>query len=460
MVEEEEEGGDFDNEENRLLETWHNHPNLKRTLRFPTWIVPSAHCQKLLSSPLLQEHLGREENIQPRIRIARSYRPKDDDSEGTGQVLLLRNPAAPPLSSDTLEALWKSLDHDDDDDDNDDDDDGGKSTAVGSLLRDGPVVEIPVTHRNWTVSHILKQLLPVRVHPPPTAFEQVGHVAHLNLREAHLAYGRLIGNVLCECHGSQIKTVVNKVGEVSGKHRTYQMDLLAGRPDYNVRVLENGVTLRFDLSKVYWCSRLSGERKYLIQHEFRSGETIADPFCGVGALCLQTKRHLPSCIVWANDWNPHAVEAFEENARSHKVRVEKLECRDADEFLMDLGLLHGHELPHHVVMNYPLEATKFLPALRWWPTKPTDRKTMVHIYTFARADPSTNRSVLDVAVDQVADGLLPTPEPCPGDGEHLNELGCNVRARLVRDVSPNKVVVCVSFEVTQRLLRHMQGDYV
>jgi uncharacterized protein (DUF1800 family) len=42
----------------------------------------------------------------------------------------------------------------------------------------------------------------------------------------------------------------------------------------------------------------------------------------------------------------------------------------------------------------------------------------------------------------------------------FDELKCEVRARETRDVAPGKLVVCVGFEATAQLLRHMQGDYV
>jgi len=330
-------------------------------------------------------------------------------------------------------------------------------------------VEIHVTHRNWTISYILHHILPEEVHPPPTAYEQVGHVAHLNLKEHHVPYAHVIGDVLVECIPN-IETVINKVGQVSGKHRTFEMDVLAGEPDFDVQVSENGVRLGFDLEKVYWCSKLSGEREYLLKHVFREGQIICDPFCGVGAACIlaATKRN---CRIWANDWNPHAVEACRKNAKRNHVasRFEKLDCADAYDFLTDIGL--DGKLPDHVLMNYPLEATKFLSTLRWWPST-SDVIPTVHVYTFARQQDNNNnnnnhqqqgnRSFLDVAIDDVADHLFPAfgaVEETMMRKDELDELGCNVQARFIRDVAPGKVVVCVSFQVTNQLLRNMQGDF-
>ncbi|KAL7478978.1 hypothetical protein ACHAW6_004729 [Cyclotella cf. meneghiniana] len=55
------------------------------------------------------------------------------------------------------------------------------------------------------------------------------------------------------------------------------------------------------------CTRLEGERTYLIQNEFWKNQQIADAFCGVGAPCLGSVME-KQCRMLANDWNPDAVE--------------------------------------------------------------------------------------------------------------------------------------------------------
>ena len=372
------------------------------------------------------------ESVHPRIRLARTY--------NSTHQLVLRNPDELELSNEASEVL----------------------DSIDGEVREGPVFELPMTHQNWTTSHILHHILPAKVHPPPTAFEQVGHVAHLNLKANHEPYARLIGDVLLTTN-SGIKTVVNKVGEVSGKHRTYDMEVLAGNDDTNVQVTEHGVQLRFNLKDVYWCTRLSGERKYMMNRYFRQGQVIADPFCGVGALCvLAAKKY--DCTVYANDWNPNAVASLKENIAKNGVakKFQQVVCGDAYDFLVDLGL-DGKKLPHHIVMNYRLESTRFLPAFRWWALPPhkTDIVTTCHVYLFARA--MDDRSVEDVAIDEVAQNLLPEGGACEittHRKKELDRLGCEVESRVIRDVAPGKVVVCVSFVVSRRLLRNMQGDFV
>ena len=70
--------------------------------------------------------------------------------------------------------------------------------------------------------------------PPPSAYEQIGHVAHFNLKEIHLPHKHLIGSALLASNSAgTIKTVVNKVGQVDGKFRTYECEILANGADKN-----------------------------------------------------------------------------------------------------------------------------------------------------------------------------------------------------------------------------------
>lgn len=365
---------------------------------------------------------------------------------------------------------------------------------------------IHILYQNQPISRILSKILPLNEddedgmqQSPPSSYEQIGHVAHVNLRKPHVRYGKIIGRVMLDRLRPSIRTVVNKLGEVGGPYRTYEMDLLAGDDDYLVRVVEHGVSLDFDLRKVYWCTRLEGDRTHMMQNEFRPNQLIADAFCGVGALCIRAATAL-GCAVVANDLNPDAVAYCRESARLNGIRVGEniddgrfhVQCGDAREFIMNLGIgvsaaepslssassieegeddsddvvvppINGNNLPDHLLLNFPLDSPKFLNALRWWPSgcdKIKSTPTRVHVYTFSRAD--DERTASDVAIDMVADGLLPEGgyvEPSKFRGGYLDELGCNVQAREVRDAAPGKAVICVSFGVTRLLLRRMQGDY-
>jgi len=447
----------------RSGEEWRKHPNLRKTLKLPTLIVPSNQCQRILTSSTLKKYLCNIEHIYPRIRLVQSYNK-------THQLILCNN-------NNNKEELKKELYY---------------SSEALELLQsldvelNGPTFEISLDYTNWTVAYIFQQVLPSEVHPSPTSYEQIGHVAHLNLRAIHLPHRKLIGDVLLNTLPN-IETVINKVGEVSGDYRTYEMEVLAGHKETRVNLQENGVKLQFDVKDVYWCSRLSGEREYMVKHVFQANQTIADVFCGIGAQLLQAAKKL-NCRIIANDWNPNAVASCKANVALNHLQknFHKVSCQDAFDFLVDVGLVpplreedltmdasttttNSLLLPDHILMNFPLEAPKFLSALRWWSASSITQKLarekstypVFHVYTFAWAD--DRRSVKDMAIDVIADNLIPlggAAETSYQRKEELDRLGCKVQARIIRDVAPGKVVVCVSFRLTRRLVKHIQGDFL
>lgn len=493
---------------------WKNHPSLTETIYLPSIIVPSEHLHSLLSQgtqkgilvPFLATKMEELENIHPRLKVVQDLQrlgvdvdnvlPKADNLNNISLKAILLDPDSVcgkqhtqtmvPLedtvtagSKDILANAFPLMS------------DQIINQLVAISARQGPIVPIKLTYEQQSIQHILEILLPREVHPAPTGFEQIGHVIHLNLKSHHEPYKKLIGSVILDRLSPKVKTVVNKIGEVSGPYRVYDMDLLAGSPNTTVQLNEDGVSLEFDLKKVYWCTRLSGERKRLLE-EIQPGDVVADAFCGAGAFVVQAAMKL-GCTVYANDLNPDAVRYCRENAKrnlkrfinnggSHgdgegdtkfKPKVE-VTCGDAFDFIQNLCTLENP--PQHVVMNFPLESTSFLGALRWWPVLEEKKSIQVrmptiHLYTFARGDdPEMTfddnlppRDALEVAVDLVAEGLVPEGGAIKATRyrrSFLNKLGCDVKAREVRDVAPGKVVICVSFKVTNTLLRIMQGDFV
>ena len=57
--------------------------------------------------------------------------------------------------------------------------------------------QVELTFDNWTHKEILEAILPPNT-PPIRGFTQYGHMVHVNLREEHLPYKNVIGEVLLE----------------------------------------------------------------------------------------------------------------------------------------------------------------------------------------------------------------------------------------------------------------------
>ena len=344
-------------------------------------------------------------------------------------------------------------------------------------LHFGPDLEIPITFRQLSFGYILSQLLPVS---PPSAYEQIGHVAHFNLKAHHSPYAELIGQVLRETNPS-IDTVVSKIGEVKGMYRTYDLEVLAGPEQFETTVVEHGIAIRLNVADCYWSTRLSGERQELIQDIERSIDVgkneslvVADVFCGVGAVCLLLAKKNAHCTILANDWNSKAIECLKEsivqNGLDRKDQFQ-LSCGDAYDFMIALGTdRSADQIPDHILMNFPLEAPSFLGSLRWWSStivaekfRRTKRYPRFHVYTFARSSAKNLDDEEEVAVNLIANELIPEmskdSESCYRRDELDQDFGAQVQTRMVRDVAPGKVVVCVSFYLTPALIRCMQGDF-
>lgn len=84
--------------------------------------------------------------------------------------------------------------------------------------------KLELGYEHFSVDEVLNKLLP-NLAEIPSAFEQAGHLAHLNLRGEALPYKNLIARVLLDKNPT-IKTVVNKIGNIETEFRTFPMEVL------------------------------------------------------------------------------------------------------------------------------------------------------------------------------------------------------------------------------------------
>mmetsp|Transcript_56411 Transcript_56411/g.121943 ORF Transcript_56411/g.121943 Transcript_56411/m.121943 type:complete len:446 (-) Transcript_56411:15-1352(-) len=280
-----------------------------------------------------------------------------------------------------------------------------------------------LSYENLGYREALRQLLPEGV-DVPSRYETVGHIAHFNLQEQQWPHRHIIGRV-CLDKNPLLRTAVAKVGEVYGRFRTFEMEVISGSNETYVALKEHGLRLEFDYSSVYWNSRLSTERRRILSQVSPEDEVV-DLFAGVGALALLCARQ--GCRVRANDLNPEAAVAIRRNAALNGLELE-VSCADATEVLQ--GVLQGRRAPmasrRHLVMNLPEGALELLGSL--WPlaiaSDAAYGELAMHVYCFARS----------------VDDVLPRLESCLGavpDGTVVH---------LVRDVATSKYMFCVEFTI-------------
>jgi tRNA (guanine37-N1)-methyltransferase len=105
-----------------------------------------------------------------------------------------------------------------------------------------------------------------------------------------------------------LRTVVAKIGQIESTYRFYDLECIAGDSStYETQLMEDKVKFVVDISKVYWCSKLSTERTRIVDGIFNKGEVLCDMFCGIGPLAVKSavKRQMK---VLANDLNPACFE--------------------------------------------------------------------------------------------------------------------------------------------------------
>lgn len=239
---------------------------------------------------------------------------------------------------------------------------------------------INLDYSYFPVDQVLAKLLPDGL-DIPSSFESVGHIAHLNLRDGHLPYKHVIGQVILDKNPS-IRTVVNKTDNIETEFRTFPMEVLAGDDDLDVEVHESKAVFRFNYAEVYWNSRLQQEHLRMIR-KISPKDVICDMMCGIGPFTIPLA--LKGCRVFANDLNPRSYHYLCGNINLNKVQslVEPYNL-DGREFVDTL--LREKKQFTQVLMNLPAIALEFLDVFRgkfdYW----EGELPYVHCYCFSNAE--------------------------------------------------------------------------
>ncbi|PIN23048.1 tRNA modification enzyme [Handroanthus impetiginosus] len=292
----------------------------------------------------------------------------------------------------------------------------------------------------WQQNEILEALLPTGM-IIPSAFETVGHIAHLNLREEHLQYKNLIAKVVLDKNRPKIQTVVNKVDAIHNDYRTMQLEVLAGNNSLVTTVVENGLHFHVDLAAVYWNSRLATERQRLLSC-FTCSDVVCDVFAGVGPIALFAAKKVKH--VFANDLNPCAVDYLERNCVLNKLE-RKIEVFNMDgrRFIQAVFASQRAQSITQVVMNLPKDAPEFLDAFRGiFQGNSLDTEytlPRIHVYGFSKAqDPEFDfrERIRNV----------------------LSEVTFDIEMHRVRLVAPGKWMLCASFILPERVAYSKTGS--
>ncbi|KAJ8732258.1 hypothetical protein PYW08_014988 [Mythimna loreyi] len=306
--------------------------------------------------------------------------------------------------------------------------------------------EIQLTYDNWRFETIFKAVLPEN-EEGVSGFSQIGHIIHLNLRDHLLEYRPLIGQVLVD-KIKTCRTVVNKSNSIDNTYRNFSMELIGGDDDFFVTVKENLCTFQFDFSKVYWNPRLGKEHERILSY-LKPGDVLFDVFCGVGPFAVPAAKRKTK--VFANDLNPDSFKWLNHNAKNNKVNMSFFKSfnQDGKDFICDvfkeyiISLCNGDEKIQgkiHITMNLPAMAVEFLKYFNGLIKDESlaekfNHEIIVYVYCFALGE-----NHVEIAKKMVNENI-----------------GCDVTSLItdvfdVRNVSPNKEMMRVTFKLTKEIL--------
>ncbi|PAV22075.1 tRNA (guanine-N(1)-)-methyltransferase [Pyrrhoderma noxium] len=346
---------------------------------------------------------------------------------------------------------------------------------------------VKLSYDFWNTDDILYAILPEElVEGAPSGFAAMGHLAHLNLREEYLPYKYIIGQVILD-KNPRIRTVVNKLDTIHSQFRFFDMELIAGEPDFVVQHRESNCQFTFDFREVYWNSRLHTEHERLINLFNPEEGIVADVMAGVGPFAVPSAKK--GCAVLANDLNPACSKWHRKNVADNNVAENlRVYCEDGRDFIRSsfrrafdepfapytervslrkkqrnerknrqeqAQTTEGEVAPKivaaerpkrnridHFVMNLPDSAISFLDAFRGV-LSTSDRALcgiyeslpLIHCHCFTRFVGDEAEADIRERVETVLGGKLEGDE----------------KIHLVRSVAPGKDMYCISFRLPHKV---------
>ena len=254
----------------------------------------------------------------------------------------------------------------------------------------------------------------------PQSFDVIGDIAVIDLRSELASYSMQIGNGIRRVNPN-VRLVVRKSGEVSGKFRTRGLQILAGSGEMETVHREFSCSYLLDISSVYFNPRLSYER-LRVAKQVEENEVVVDMFAGVGPYSVLIAKLQPTSRVYSIDINPSAIKYLEENTFGNRVadRVVPL-LGDARE----LSKLKVRGIADRVIMNLPSEAGSYIDAA----LRTLKREGgIVHFYQFVQRD-----AVVDSIKDSFKSSVI---------GENREVKSINF-CKAIREIAPGKVQVAI-----------------
>ncbi len=198
----------------------------------------------------------------------------------------------------------------------------------------------------------------------PSSFDVIGDIAVLKIPNELQRHRETIGRAILRWN-PKMRVVVQDRG-VKGERRVRSIEVIAGEQRTTTVHTEYGLHYMVDLAHAYFSPRLASERQR-IANQVLAGETVADPFAGVGPYAIliakrrrQQIRPVDRVILdlphTAFDHLGHAFAALGARGVVHVYRIlERADERAAADRIRDIAAEAGTEIKDlrlHAVRAY------------------------------------------------------------------------------------------------------------
>ncbi len=216
----------------------------------------------------------------------------------------------------------------------------------------------------------------------PKSYDIIGDILLIEIPENLKKKKKIIAEKLLKQH-KNVKVVFEKIGGHKGKHRIRGVRRIGGENRTETIYRENGVSIKLDVSKVFFSPRLSNERKR-IASLVKPNESVLVMFSGCGPYPLVIARNSKAREIYGIEINPAAHKYAVENVKLNKFSNIFLYRGDVKKIIPSLGKKFDR-----IIMPLPKTGQTFLQTALITAKK----RTAIHFYDFSKEEEIPQSSI-------------------------------------------------------------------
>ena len=224
------------------------------------------------------------------------------------------------------------------------------------------------------------------------AFDIIGDIAIVEIPNELKGKDKAIAERIA-ANQKNIKSVYKKVGGHEGRLRIQKLKHIYGEKRTVTVHRENNISLKLDVSKVYFSPRQATERQRVYK-QVKKGEQVLVMFSGIGPFTTSIAKNTAAKSVYGVELNKTAHKYAVENAKLNKIEAKtKLFCGDVRKVVSKLQIKFDR-----IIMPLPKGAESFLDIA----FAVSKKGTIIHFYDFEKEEDIPDRAIAKVVAAAAA----------------------------------------------------------